>query len=168
MNDPLYDKLREAGWRRKLTAAEVAELRAWLAAHPERQSDWEAETALTDALARLSATPVSSNFTARVLARVEAIEWDKAGPGRRAPVWAWRWRSLVPKAAVSLVVVGLGLGLLSYHWHQAEQRAQIARRVAVASDVAALHSPELLQDFEVIRRLGQTPAADEELLALLQ
>jgi hypothetical protein len=166
MNDPLYDKLREAGWRRTLTAAEAAELRAWLAAHPERQIDWETESALTKALGRLPDAPVSSNFTARVLSRLEGIQPARTGSGWRGLRWGWTWRSLVPKAAGALAV--LGLGLLSYQWHQTTQRAQLAQRVAAASDMAALPGPELLQDFEVIRRLGQTPAADEELLALLK
>ena len=39
--DPVYQRLRETGWRRPLTAAEQAELRAWLAAHPEQQADAE-------------------------------------------------------------------------------------------------------------------------------
>src|ERR1035437_9606030 len=34
-NDPIYNHLRELGWRRKLTGAEEAQLRAWLAARPE-------------------------------------------------------------------------------------------------------------------------------------
>ena len=41
-SDPIYDQLRELSWRRKLTGAEEARLRAWLAAHPEAQADWEA------------------------------------------------------------------------------------------------------------------------------
>ncbi|MCX6895644.1 MAG: hypothetical protein NTZ16_09145 [Verrucomicrobia bacterium] len=34
--------------------------------------------------------------------------------------------------------------------------------------VASLPSPDMLKDFEAIRRLSQTPPADRELLALLQ
>jgi len=33
--DSTYQRLREIGWRRPLTEAEQAELRAWLAAHPD-------------------------------------------------------------------------------------------------------------------------------------
>lgn len=166
MNDPLYHKLLEAGWRRKLTAEEAAELRAWLSAHPERQADWQAETGLNEALGRLPDAPMPTNFTARVLSRVHARERETVDSGSRGFLWKWTWRSLAPRTAFALVL--LGLGVFSYEWNQGTQRAKLARNVAAVSDVAAMPNPELLQDFEVIRRLGQTPPADEELLALLQ
>ena len=59
-NDPLYHRLRELSWRRKLTDSEEAELRAWLAAHPEAQAGWEVEAELNQALGRLPDAPVSS------------------------------------------------------------------------------------------------------------
>ncbi len=67
MNDPLFNKLREASWRRPLTASEEAELRAWLAAHPEARAEWESDTALNDLLSRVPNAPVPTNFTTRVL-----------------------------------------------------------------------------------------------------
>ena len=69
--DPVYQRLRELGWRRPLTAAEQVELRIWLAAHPEAQAEAEAEAALNQALTRLPAAPVPSNFTARVWQAIE-------------------------------------------------------------------------------------------------
>jgi hypothetical protein len=36
--DPVYNRLRELSWRRPLTENEQAELRAWVAAHPEAQA----------------------------------------------------------------------------------------------------------------------------------
>ena len=45
-------------------------------------------------------------------------------------------------------------------------RARIAQSVAAFSEAAALPSPEVLQDFDTISRLGSAPAADEELLEL--
>lgn len=167
MNDPLYHQLLEAGWRRKLTAEEAAELRAWLSAHPEQAADWQAETGLNEALGHLPDAPVPANFTARVLSRVDAWERETVASGSRGFLWKWTWHSLVPKAAFALALL-LGLGVFSYEWHQGTQRVKLARNVAAVSDVAALPNPELLQDFEVIRRLGQTPPADVELLALLQ
>ena len=65
--DLQYEALREASWRRKLTPEEEQQLRLWLAAHPEAEAEWEAETALNEKLAALPEVPVSSNFTARVL-----------------------------------------------------------------------------------------------------
>src|SRR5947207_1198597 len=70
-NDPRYHHLRELSWRRQLTGAEEAELRAWLAAQPEAQAGWEAEAELNEALGRLADAPVSTNFTTRVLQAVE-------------------------------------------------------------------------------------------------
>ena len=109
-NDPIYNRLRELSWRRKLTAAEAAELQAWLAAHPEARADWEAEAGLNEALGRLPDAPVPSNFTARVL---QAVEREAAAELRRRRTWQvwlrWRW---LPKAAVAAVV--LGAGLVSY------------------------------------------------------
>src|SRR5581483_4678564 len=105
MNDRLQE-LREIGWRRQWTAAEINELRAWFAAHPDDAAAWEAEGGLNEALESLPTVPVSSNFTARVL---EAIERDATAAGRaarpRAPWWHW----LLPKAAVALFVGAIGV-----------------------------------------------------------
>ena len=162
MNDPLYQRLREAGWRRRLKASEEVELSAWLAAHPEAQADWETELALTEAMEQLPEAPLSSNFTARVL---QAVEREESGKRRLRPGrWTWRW--LVPRAA--LVALVIGLGLFTYDRDQAARRAELARKVAIISSVAAVQNPEVLQDFDTIRHLGQTPKPDEELLALLQ
>jgi anti-sigma factor RsiW len=164
MNDPLYHKLREAGWRRKLASAEQAELRAWLASHPEAQTDWEAELRLTQTLRRLPDAPVPSNFTARVLA---AVEREDAGARRKRPTgWKWAWRSLLPRVALAAVV--LGVGWFAYHESRAAKRLELAQSVAAVADVRSLPSPEILQDFEAIRQLNPTPAPDEELLALLK
>lgn len=169
MNDPLYHRLRESHWRRKLIAGEEAELRAWLAAHPEMEADWASEAGLGEVLSCLPDAPVPTNFTARVL---NAIERESEGSRRETSGWTWRWRRLLPKAAVAAVVaVVAAIGLISYERHEATQRAVLARNVATVADVAdvaAVPNPDLMQDFEAVRRLGQTPPADEELLALLR
>ena len=159
MNDPLYKKLQESGWRRPLTAAEAAELRGWLAAHPEMELDWDAEAGLNRALDHLPDAPVPTNFTTRVL---QEIEREAVAARDRKPAWGWRWRSLVPKVAVVLLV--LGLGVVSYERHQATRRATLARNVAVVSGAVAVPDPGLLQDFDAIRSLDP----DEDLLALMQ
>jgi anti-sigma factor RsiW len=166
-NDPLYDRLRESSWKRKLSATETAELRAWLAAHPDARTDWADESALTDTLGRLANAPVPSNFTARVLA---AIEREAVAESRQVRLkwqgWHWRLRWLTRGAFAALV---LGAGLFSYYQVQAaKQRAEFARSVAAVSGVSSLPSPEILKDFDAIYVLNQTPAADEELLALLK
>jgi anti-sigma factor RsiW len=164
--DSSYQRLREACWRGKLTPAQEAELRAWLAAHPEARTDWQAEEALTESLARLPHVPVPSNFTARVLRAARA-----AGPSdlRRSPglsgFWRWRLRWL-PRAAVTAVV--LCAGLLSYQHIQGVRRGEIRQSLITLSEVPSLADPEVLQDFDAIQALSQTPAADEELLQLFR
>ena len=161
MNDPLDNKLREAGWRGKLTPAEEADLRAWLAAHPEARADWEAEMALNRALAGLPDAPMPSNFTARVC---QAVERDQASAGRGGS--RWTWRRLLPRIAVAGAVVAVSL--FAYDRREDARRAEMAKGVAAVSDVAGMLDPEVLRNFDAIRLLGQTPAADQELVALMQ
>jgi anti-sigma factor RsiW len=163
MNDP-FNKLRETSWRRKLSPDEEAELRAWLAANPTARDDWETDAALTRVLDRLPDAPVPSNFTARVL---QAVEMENAAAQRQPESkWKWVWRSLVPKTAFAMVV--LGIGLLSFHEARAAKRMQLAKSVAAISEVASLPGPEILKDFDAIRQLTPTPPPDTELLALLK
>lgn len=161
--DPVYNRLRETSWRRELSETELAELRAFLSSHPGAQADWELESGLNAGLKRLPDVPVSTNFTARVL---QAIELDAAAAARgrpRAVAKNW-WQVLLPRTAVALVVVGAGW--FGYYRYQAEQREKIAQGLAVVATVEKLPSAEVLEDFEAIRGLSSTPAADEELLAL--
>lgn len=163
-HDPVYSRLRETSWRRELTAAEQAELRAYLASHPEARADWEAEASLNAGLSRLPDAPISSNFTARVL---QAIELDVAAAARsRLQVWTrnWWWQVLAPRTAVALVVVAAGW--FGYSRYQVEQRKQIAEGLAVVATVQRLPSREVLEDFDAIRGFSSAVAVDEELLAL--
>ena len=164
-NDPIFNHLRELSWRRKLTGAEEAELRAWLAAHPEAQADWEAEAGLSAALGRLSNVPVPSNFTARVL---QAAGREAAAELRRGERTGPFWRRLrwLPKVAFAAIV--LGTGLVSYRQFRAVRFAEYAHSVAAVSDVSSLPSPEILKDFDAIRASNANPLPDENLLAVLQ
>ena len=164
MNEPRYHQLLEAAWRRKLTATEEAELRAWLAAHPEARADWEAEAALTERLGQMPDAPVSTNFTARVL---QALEREAAAARRPAPHWPWVWRSLLPKAAFAalFLVVG-GFTYRQTAAHHQRQLEQKALSVAAVSDVSALPDPATLEDFDAIRQMSSKPAADPGLLAV--
>lgn len=164
-NDPIYNRLRELSWRRKLSAAEEAELRAWLAAHPEAHVDWQAEAGLNASLSWLPDVPVPSNFTARVL---QAVEREAVAELRR-PQGKWlTWLRLrwLPKAAFAAIVVGAGL--LSYHQVQAAHRKQMVESVAAVSAVSSLPGPDILKDFDAIRALGPAPVCDEQLLLVLQ
>jgi hypothetical protein len=160
--DPVYLRLRELSWRRKLTAAEEAELRAFLAAHPQAQADWETEAALGEVLARLPDAPAPSNFTARVMQAVERELADR----RRAPRWNWSWRALAPRVAVAMVVAGVGW--FGYQRYEISKRAALARNLVAVFEVRPAPSPDVLADFDPIRRLSPTPPPDQELLALLK
>jgi anti-sigma factor RsiW len=164
-NDPIYNQLRELSWRRTLSASEEAELRKWLAAHPEAQADWEAETGLNAALGRLPDVPVPGNFTARVL---QAVEREAATELRRSHGnWlTWLWLRWLPKAAFAAIAVGAGL--LSYHQVQAAHRKKLVESVAAVSAVASLPSLDILKDFDAIQASNPTPAPDEQLLTVLQ
>ena len=164
-DDPIYNRLRELSWRRKLTDAEEAQLRALLAARPEAQADWDAEATLNAALGRLPDAPVPSNFTARVL---QAVEREAAGELRQDEGNWQFWRRLrwLPKVAFAAVV--LGTGLVSYRQLQAARFAEYAHSVAAVSGVASVPSPEVLKDFDAIRASNPSPLPDEQLLAALK
>jgi hypothetical protein len=155
-NEPLQNPLRELVWRRKLTNAERAELRA----QPETQADLELESRLTEGLTRLPDIAVPSNFAARVL---RAVEREEMRP--RTTGWHWGWRVLVPRLAIGVAVIGIAG--LTYQRHEFNQRARLAKNLALMAEAQPLPSVESLKNFNAIQRMSQ-PRADEELLALLQ
>jgi hypothetical protein len=164
--DPLENPNRELAWRPKLNASEEAQLRSWLASNPEAQAYYESEMVLNEALDLLPDAPVASNFTARVL---QAVESEKARieraqyPVRTSLAQVLRW---LPRTAVAALT--LGLALISYHHFRDVHRLKLAQDAAVVSQVASLPNPKILEDFEAIRAMSQAPAADEELLRVLQ
>jgi ferric-dicitrate binding protein FerR (iron transport regulator) len=165
-NDPLYNRLREASWRRKLTGAEAAELQTWLAAHPEEQADWETEAGLNEFLERLPSVPVPSNFTARVLQAAERVE--AAGVRQRTVSWrAWRWWPRLGSATACAGIL-VSVSCISYHHFRQVRRTELARGVEAVTEVSSLPSPEILKDFDAIRAMPASPGADLELLALLK
>jgi hypothetical protein len=164
MNESDCNLLREKSWRRKLTAAEEASLRAWLADHPEAEGDWELDRHLTEALEKLPNAPVPSNFTVRVL---QAIERESVAVQRPSRNRLERFlRALVPKAAIATVV--LGIGILTYNEHTTVKRAELVQGVKIVAGVQSLPSPEILQDFDTIHQISATPGPDAELMALLK
>jgi anti-sigma factor RsiW len=161
-NDEPRSKLRESIWRRKLTDAEQAELRAHLAANPAARADWEMESVLNAALVQLPDASVPSNFTARVL---QAVEREEARS--RAWNWRWNWHTLVPRVAFAAAVIAFA-SLTFQHHEIYSQRAALAKNVALVTRGQPMPSPEALENFDAIRRMGQPQHADEELLALMQ
>ena len=158
MNDqPL--NLRESLWRRQLTDAERAELRA----RPETAADLELESCLSEMLAKIPDAPVASNFTARLM---QAVEREESRPSRR---WSfrWNWHALLPRVAVTAAVV-LFAGVTFRHYELTSQRAALAKNVALVAGSQPPPSVDVLDNFDAIQRLSQPAHADEELLALLQ
>jgi len=158
-----FNPLREESWRRKLTPAEEASLRAWLAEHPEAAADCELDQRLTEALEKLADAPVPSNFTARVL---QAVEREAATdrPAATRATWFVRW--LMPRVAAAGVI--FGAGLLTYHEHATARREELAQGVKMVAGIPSLPSPEILQDFDTIRQMSTTPGPDPELIALMK
>lgn len=161
-----YNELREQQWRRPLTPAEEAELRSHARAAGNSPPDWESDAALTRLLSALPDVPVSSNFTAlAVQAAVRNSRSDRRRQGLVQRLWEQRWR-ILPRTAFAAVL--LSAGLIVYTHTQNEQRKLLIEGISTVAQVAAIPGPELLQDYEAIRALNPTPAADDELLRLLQ
>jgi hypothetical protein len=146
---------REPLWRRKLSEAEKAELRA--------RPELELEARLSDALAKLPNAPVPSNFTARVLDAIELEESRLARSGK-VPAWHWNWRLLLPRAAVTAAVLLFsGLGIQSYE--AGLHRAEMVQGIHVAVTTQAVPSVDALNNFDAIQRMSASGHADTELLA---
>jgi anti-sigma factor RsiW len=178
-SDPFDHPLREANWRRPLTQAEEAQLKAWLEAHPEARPDCEIEKQLGHALQQLPDAPVPSNFTALVL---QAVERESNRPNRipvQGQTWWKRWRWAAAQTALGAAL--MLSGLFAYQRVQSHRRAaEFAESVAAISSISSLPSPEILQDFDAIAVLNVpgrlvkdangygTTGPDEQLLTLLQ
>ena len=162
MNDSEHQNLWEESWRRKLSPAEEARLRTWLAAHPERQADWAADARLNQWLQQLPHAPVPSNFTSLVL---QAVDRQEAKPARPDGVFAW-WHRLLhrPASGFAWAAALMLAGWVGY------QQFDGVNPPAPAGDWAAIlkavaPEPALFEDFDAIRQLP--PADDEELYTVL-
>lgn len=168
MNESDYQELVERAARRPLRPEEDAQLRAHLAAHPDKQADWEAEAALNRLLRDLPPAPVSSNFTAQVVRAAMHTKPRRHRRRLRLSFLRWLWPFLRTWQGVTVLLV-MGLALLAYSQHRAESRAELARSVATISALAPLPRLEVLQDFDSIRNLPAAPLADQDgLLAALK
>lgn len=162
MNEIEFELLKEARWRRKLTASEQAALESYLAAHVESRSLWEEETRFNQLLEALPNVPVSTNFAARVLQAVERDTSTAKQPERA--VLNWLKRNWLPRIAIVSLVIATGF--LSIQHFENARLERIAQGVASLSTTTAVPQ-EWLQDFEAINRLSP-PAVDDELLLALQ
>lgn len=167
MTDEFYNELLEASWQRKLTAEEEAQVRAYLAAHPQARSEWEEEALLTQQLERLPNVPLASNFTAQVMQKLdlELAREEREPRAWRTPQW---WRRLLPRyASLLLVAVLAGTGVVQYRKY--ERQEQLVDSVKRLTPVASVLEPEIMQNFDAIQQLRHVPAvSDAELLAALQ
>ncbi|HEX7570254.1 MAG TPA: hypothetical protein VF492_07090 [Verrucomicrobiae bacterium] len=147
--------LREACWRRNLSAAE----RAALARQPELQR----EARLTAALAKIPDAPVPSNFTARVLTALEL----EAARAERSRGWTLHWRLLWPRVAVvAAVLIFAGVGLQRHETNS--HRRALVKNVAMVTVAQPPPSVDTLENLDAIQRMSQPARADGELLAALQ
>jgi hypothetical protein len=166
-----YQILKEASWRRPLTAAERTRLRELLAAHPEWRQPWEAEEAMNRLLQRLPSAAVSTNFTARVVGAAQRLPVKPAWR-RRLEFFPWFPAGWIPRAALALAM--LACGFTSFQEYQISHRAKVAQRLLVAQRLfhvgrlAAVPSVDWLKHFDTINKLDKVQVADEELLTALQ
>ena len=154
-DNPLW----EAGLRHELSPEEEARWKAAFSSEPT--PDLASELKLNSLLRQIPDAPVSSNFTARVLAAVSAVPaptqtlWQRFFGGRWLPRPAW----------ALLLLVGL---LIVAQQVKRHNQSQNAREMAQMTQAATAVSWEALQDFDAIKRLSRTAVpVDEELFAAL-
>ena len=167
MHERKFNEFKELNWRRRLHPAESAELEAFLASHPEAARQWRTEDALSRALEQLTPAPVSSNFTARVLAAAQRQALAQApDPDAEAP---WLFRSWWPRLAAGAFMMGLGFFSSQEYLRAHSGRAGAGAVQAVAANqLADLPPVDWLNNFDTIQRLDKVRVADDELLSALQ
>lgn len=182
MNKAEFNDLSAELLRRRLTTQEERQVDNYLAEHPESKASWEEDLELALLLTQPTPAPVSSNFTNRVLEAVEVEERAaRRSASREFPKLRSWWRGFAT-AGAALVV-----SIFVYQQYQTAQREALAKSLELVSGVTAAMSPatrskptgprptpplpslEMLQDFEAINHLGETPAeVDLALLAAIQ
>lgn len=163
--DLVEQEFQELAWRRPLSEAEQLRLREWLTRHPERRAEWEADAALSAALARLPQRSAPSNLVARTLAAIDREHSATAG-GQRAGWFGWLsslgW---VPRIAVAVGILGGGVFWYQHHQRVQEQTKALATLASV-TEAGGMPSPEALENFEVILRIHPALQADTELISM--
>ncbi|HEY3854819.1 MAG TPA: hypothetical protein VGO67_10535 [Verrucomicrobiae bacterium] len=162
MDNADYQKLKEAGWRGPLSAAEEERLRRALASKPDLQAHWDEEVALNRLLSRTPPPRVSSNFTARVMQAARTTPPRHIGWSERFAPFQWLSRSWMPRLALGLAMVCCGV--ISFREYQAVHRARMVHELANVGGVPM----EWLKNFDTIDRLNKVSVADDDLLAALR
>jgi hypothetical protein len=140
-------------------------MRRFLAEKPGANEEWDREEALNRLLEQMPAAPVSSNFTARVVACARAGERASARREEEAAV-PWIFRSFWARCVAGTAMVCAGF--LSFQGYQAAHRTNEAREIAAASQLAALPPMDWWNDFDTIQRLDKVNVADDDLLSVLE
>jgi ferric-dicitrate binding protein FerR (iron transport regulator) len=162
----------EESWKRPLTEEERAALDGWLAVRPGERAVWETETALNRALGSLPNRPVSSNFTALVMQAVEReARASQTTPSAPESFWS-RLLAVFRLPAIRLawavlLVCGIGLGFYTHQTNVHRDVAEGLKAVANVASVPSLSDPSVFEDFDAIRRLGQSSASDDEELYMV-
>lgn len=172
MNETEFHNLMETAWRRPLAADELARVERWCQLHPERRKEVELDLGVAAALHGLPDVEVPSNFMAQVWNEVERSE-ALASPQEESPrARGWNGSVLfglsLPRfAAAALLIVGAaGLG---WQGHRSSQRTEVAAGVAQVMQASSIPDPEMLQVFDTLQVMVETPTAvDVDLLAALQ
>jgi anti-sigma factor RsiW len=168
MNESIYHQLREISWRRKLTPEEETRLQGWLAAHPDRQAEWELEQSLTEQLRHLADAPLSSNFTSQVMQTLDAELARQEREGKGGRNWLQWLHKFAPRLApVSLALVVAITAFVHYRNSDQEQQQRQTKRVESVEHLVGAVPLEILEDFDAISHLP-LPPTDEDLLAALQ
>lgn len=175
MNGSENNELLEKALHGGLNPREEARLQELLAQDAGFRAAFEEEKALNTLLEALPPAPVSSNFTARVLAaaRLEAAAETREAAGGRRRWFGWKWQRALATGAVALAAGG-------FLWEQErrEAREEMAESLTHFSEVAAtfaevaaeeesaLRPVAMLQDFQAIQHLSQMPGEQEQDLEL--
>lgn len=148
----------------RLPPEEEARLRRLLTSRPRELHRLDEELRLNRAIDALPCPKVSSNFLARVEARI--VDEEQASIRSSAAGWSWlrRLHLLRPLATVAVAVLAIG-GWWEFQTHR---RANLATSLAVVSQAAGMPGVESLRDFDAVQLLRTTALpGDVELLAAL-
>jgi anti-sigma factor RsiW len=162
--------LMEAAWRRDLTPEESKQLRQLLADNRAAAELLAGDLSLGKTLRQLPPVPVSSNFTSLVLQ--ELARQEKASNRRPGKLFWADWRRWLPRLAIGGAVCSV-IAMGTWHYHITSERTRLADSVQRVTTMAFAAAPkgaldvQVLENFEVIRRLGNV-SADEELLAVVK
>src|SRR5687767_7239957 len=153
MNESIYHHLREISWRRKLTPEEETRLQGWLAAHPDKQAEWDLEQSLSEQLRHLSDAPLSSNFTSQVMQALDSELARQEREGRGGRNWLqWLYKFAPRLAPVSLALVVAITAFVYHHRSNDQEHARVVESVAIVTAASDVPGPEILADFEAISK----------------